>query len=1087
MDQQKEQAKLATEAYATIVQQYKDFERTDEVLYFLGKNLMDMGDEKKSLVAYKRLIEKYKKSKYLPDAHLAFAEYYFNNSKAKREMLEKALESYKAAAGFPDSHVYAFALYKMGWCYFNLTDYEKAMDQFKSVILYSEINGTADVEGTKGKKDAKTGLVKEARGDYVRSYARLTGSTPNDGKERFSKLAKNPDDLRGMMKGLASLYYEDGKDREAALAFNILIREKPLSPEAPGFQGKIVDCVLRAGNKKMTVQQVRRLVKIMGDVKAANPNPTDKDKSILDEANELSERILSNLAVNWHNECRKTRDEDCYKFANDVYGDYLTLFPDNSKAYDLRFFWAELLNDNLNKYDQSSQEYTKVLMQDVAKIEKKDDKGNPGKPGKWMLNAAFNAILANEEVIKMPPPVPPPDIKDPSKPAEIHPKKKALLEACERYLKYVPNGEKKVEIAYKAARIYYEYNHLDEAVSRFVDITLNYADHSFEDKSKPCVITGNLVIDAYNIRGDTQKMNEYALKFANEKCAQQNPDFKTDMYNYAEQTTFKLANALDASKEFIKAAEAYNGFIQKFPKSSLADKALFNEAIDYYNAKSLDKAIETRKQLLKEYSKSQFVPSTTFALAEGYEATADFANASDFYERYADAYEKSKGKAPGSGAKKASAPAKKKGKKGEKEASASADEPKGSGEQVWEEPKAKIAIFNAGVFRDGLGQYRDALKNRERYLKLWPEDKDDEAIMLSIVDLHERNQKYKLAGDALEEYERKFVKDPNKVLTAEGRIQAIYDDKMKNHAQGAKVCKRILDYYEKLPKKTQKGLEITALDPVGRCNYAGNEDDFKRYLGVKLKWSKLQNVGELKASIKDKQKAGDGIQKLYAETIGLKSADPAICALYKIGATWEQFADQLGDPPIPKGVTDDLKLEIKAQFDEQAVPVKDKAAEAFAAAVQKSTELDVYNKCTTDALAKLREKFKPEAFPPMPEDKLEIKVDASQSHMAIGNDVLVSIQQVQRVDPDKARVLAGSTNGVAPKDNAPPPDRDDAPPTKTASKADDPPTKNVAKADDPPPPPPKKADPPPATKAAPATQNPAPAKKGGGDEPEDAL
>src|SRR5262249_49421933 len=128
LDQQKEQAKNATEAYATIVQKYKDFDRTDEVLYFLGKNLMDMGDEKKSLVAYKRLIEKYTKSKYLPDAYLAFGEYYFNNSKAKKDMLEKSLDSYKKAAGFPDSHVYAFALYKMGWCYFNLTDYEKAMD-----------------------------------------------------------------------------------------------------------------------------------------------------------------------------------------------------------------------------------------------------------------------------------------------------------------------------------------------------------------------------------------------------------------------------------------------------------------------------------------------------------------------------------------------------------------------------------------------------------------------------------------------------------------------------------------------------------------------------------------------------------------------------------------------------------------------------------------------------------------------------------------------------------------------------------------------------------------------------------------------
>ncbi|MBK7858585.1 MAG: tetratricopeptide repeat protein [Archangiaceae bacterium] len=1080
LSKQKENARIATEKYAEIVQKYKDFDRTDEVLYFLGKNLMDMGDEKKSLVAYKRLIEKFPKSKYLPDAHLAFGEYYFNNSKAKRDVLEKALASYKAAAGFPDSHVYAFALYKQGWCYFNLTEYEKAMDQFKAVILYAEIAGTNEVEGQKGKPNARTGLVKESRNDYVRSYARIPSSSPSDGKERFSKLAKTPDDLRLMMKQLALLYYEDGKDKEAALAFNMLINERPSSPEAPGFQSKVIDCVLRAGNKQMTVQQVRRLVKIMDDVMKANPNPEGKDKTALEEARELAERILSNLAVTWHNECRKTRDEDCYRFANDVYGDYLTLFPENSKAYDLRFFWAELLNDNLNKYEQSAAEYTKVMLVDVGRIEKKDDKGNPGKPGKWMLNAAFNSILANEEVVKIAianGKLKPPEIKDPSKPVEIPPEKKALLDACERYIKYVPNGEKKVEIAYKAARIYYDYNDLEESVKRFTDITLNYADHKFEDGSKPCVITGNLVIDAFNLRGDTKSMNEYARKFANEKCAQGNPDFKQDMYKLAEQTTFKLANALDAQKDYLGAAKAYTDFINEFPKSELADKAMFNASIDFFNGKMLDKAIETRKRIIKEYSKSSFVPNTMFALAEGYEAIADFDNASDYYELYAENYEKSIGK----GGKKDDKPEKKKpatakkGKKGDK--GGDDDKPVKAGEQVWEESKAKIAVFNSGVFRDGLGQYGKALANREKYLRLWPEDKDSEAVFLSIVDLHERNAKYKKAAEQLEEYERKFIKDSNKVLTAEGRIQALWEDKMKNKPSAQKICKRILGYYDQLPKKTQKALEITALDPVGRCNFQANEDDYKKYLGVKLKWSKLQNVGELKGSIKDKSKALEGITKLYTETVSLKSADPAICALHKIGLSYEQFADQLSNPPVPKGVPEDLLLEIKAQFDEQARPIKDKAAEAFAAAVQKSQELDVYNKCTTDALDKLRDKFKPDQFPQMPEDVLDISVEGSAKNMAIGNDVLTAVQPLAKMSGDQ---LAGATRGVSVKEPSAAQDLGDAPPPKNKNK-------NVAKAEEPeaaPSPSKKKKEEP----APEPESKPAPAKKGGGDaEPEDSL
>src|SRR5260370_22042314 len=197
-----------------------------------------------------------------------------------------------------------------------------------------------------------------------------------------------------MLKQLANLYYEDGKGREAALTYNSLIREPPLSPEAPGFQGKIVDCVLRAGNKKRTVEQVRRLVKIMEDVEKSGTVKEDRDKKALADARELSERTLSNLAVNWHNEAKKTRDDETFLFANEVYSDYLTLFAENPQAYDLPFFWPELLNDNLQKFDRAADEYTRVVMQDGKKIEAIQ------RPGKWLASAAYHAELAHHKVVR---------------------------------------------------------------------------------------------------------------------------------------------------------------------------------------------------------------------------------------------------------------------------------------------------------------------------------------------------------------------------------------------------------------------------------------------------------------------------------------------------------------------------------------------------------------------------------------------------------------------------------------------------------------------------------------------------------------
>jgi tetratricopeptide (TPR) repeat protein len=164
--------------YSAIVQRYKDYERTDEVLYFLGHNLLEMGDDRKAMLAYGRLISKYPKSKFLPDAYLSFGEYYFNTSKGRRDMLEKALDYYKKAAGFPENQVYGFALYKQGWCYFNLSDYPKAMDMWKTVVLYGEFAGAAALEKDGGKSGKNTLIRAIPGGARRRTRRRPSARSP---------------------------------------------------------------------------------------------------------------------------------------------------------------------------------------------------------------------------------------------------------------------------------------------------------------------------------------------------------------------------------------------------------------------------------------------------------------------------------------------------------------------------------------------------------------------------------------------------------------------------------------------------------------------------------------------------------------------------------------------------------------------------------------------------------------------------------------------------------------------------------------------------------------------------------------------
>jgi tetratricopeptide (TPR) repeat protein len=191
----KEFGKLAIAQYTKLITQYPSFERNDEVLFYLGHFLMEEGQDKKALVVYKRLVEKYPKSRFLPDTWLAFGEYFFNNSKGQRPELERALEAYQRAAEFTESQVYPFALYKQGWCYFNLGNYALAKEKFKAVVLYGELAGGA-MERTGG-RNKWSALMKEARNDYVRAYAREGDVAA--AKEDFSKVATHPEDRFTMM------------------------------------------------------------------------------------------------------------------------------------------------------------------------------------------------------------------------------------------------------------------------------------------------------------------------------------------------------------------------------------------------------------------------------------------------------------------------------------------------------------------------------------------------------------------------------------------------------------------------------------------------------------------------------------------------------------------------------------------------------------------------------------------------------------------------------------------------------------------------------------------------------------------------
>ncbi len=161
-------------------------------------------------------------------------------------------------------------------------------------------------------------------------------------------------------------------------------------------------------------------------------------------------------------------------YAARLYTIYLKTFPTNPKAYELRFFLADVLFE-LKRYDDAATQYTLV-----AKANEKN--------GKYHEESAMNAVIAMNEVISA--------AKFPEAPAAGSikkalpiPKEKLKLQAVlDYYAKFYPKKPDSKAMLVTAAKVSFDYGHYPEAIERFTLIGLNFGKTKQSEESIKTVL-----------------------------------------------------------------------------------------------------------------------------------------------------------------------------------------------------------------------------------------------------------------------------------------------------------------------------------------------------------------------------------------------------------------------------------------------------------------------------------------------------------------------------------------------------------------------------------------------------------------------
>lgn len=957
--------------YETILREYPAYERKDEVLfnlaynqYELGKSPNLMGTPKgkglttQAIGRYNELVKNYPSSRLVFDAYVQLGNHYFEAND-----LIKAKVNFEKARGSKTPTIYSYAVYKLAWCDFNGGEYVGGLAKLHEVVDYSEKQGSL--------ADLKT----EALRDSVRFYVQL--NQPDDAIAYYKR--KAPKKTQGrLISGLAYGLQEGGFHESAIKTFRFLVDDDPMRANAPEFQQAIVksyEGLRQRDNVRKEIYRLAELYRPGSSWWQANA----KSESILRNAFSVTEEAMRTVVTDYHQEAQKTKQVETYRLARDIYKQYVDAFASSEDpnfisdfAFNLRFYYAEILWA-LEEWETAAKEYEAVVAFKIPARESAQEIADK----RFLKNAAFNAILAYEKLVKIERgQLAKSNLKDGDKvdekkkkgdvekgkkvvkrsPAELQEKKltdyeQKLVAVCDSYNALFPKNSDEIDVRYQAAVIYYDANHFIEAAKRFGEIISRFPT---EKRSQEAADLSMYVLEE---KEEWLELNKLSRQFASNKqlmAGKGGAEFARRVAQVVEGSQYKYVDEVIYKKEKnpAKAAKYFLEFVAEFPKSDNADRALTYAMIIFDDALQLDRGAEVGERVLKEYAESVFELKVRYTLAKFYERMADFQKSASMYEAFIAAYDEASGKGP-KNAKTAKKVRAKKAKKATGNVSAEERAALLKEAEAW----VADAQFNAALWWEGLGKSEKAIAAYSEYLTRFKDKKDVPEIAFNIALIHEKDQKLAEAIKAFESFNSTFARDSRATPAMHYRAkyrQMRNHQKLKNEKEANRLQEELLKSFAKLPEADRK--DDAVVYAYAHVRFNDLDGLWKDYTDIKF-----NKVATIRKDLTAKQKKIAQIEKAYTNVLAIGAGEWGIAALTRIGMAYADMAQNIIDSPDPKGLDEDQVDMYRAELENLALPLEDKAIEAFEKALEKAYELSVYNEWTLAAQDKIN-RYRPGSF-----------------------------------------------------------------------------------------------------------------------------
>ena len=901
--------------YEQILQQFPDYGRLDEVIFRLGTALIDAGEGAQAVNHLNRLVSDYPNSRYVADAYLALGDYFFS-----QHMTGAAKDNYVSVLNYENYQNYDYALYQLGWTNFNMGEghHRDSADRFMQVI--------ARADG-----DASWGLlVDRAANDVILALAELPDGWI-EARDYFTEIRDIEFAYRQLQR-MATHLESQGKEDEAIAAYDWLITEQPNHADVPDWMDAITRSLRELDFDAYEQRVVEYVDYLHPDGMWYAQNSGEEDA--LRFADRFVERNLSRLGFHHHQRAQETGEDDRYLQAAGYYQQFIDRFPDNPISFNMGFFLGEIYLYSLEDYAQAAAQYQHVV--DLYNNDNIPEGTDPEDVEAFVRDSAYNIVVSYNNLVRQHHPESilvdmaeragdDPEMTtagidevtdEGGEPEEVV--REDLLEwesyfvrASDQFSDMYPTDDITPTVDYVAAEIYRSRGHFDNCIPRYESIIRNAPQHTYASYA------GNSLLEAnYRLR-NWDEVERWARHLMEHEIFDVTPvESLTGAIAYA---INQRAIELDADGRQVEASEEYLRLAAEFPESDLAPGALFNAAVMYERGDRVNDAVDIYLQVVNDYPSSEQAPDALNVLGLIHEARTDFNRAANFFARL-----------------------------GEDEY------------RHWD--GAADAVANAAVLREAMELWDEAIATYEQYLSYFDDEiEDQQEIHYHLAYLEQERDNWVGSRERLEKYLTDWA----------GSIPPT--EMVEIHLELGLMAERLQpsDWEELADEHFTRTLEIWQDEELWEAEYGEEaqayrrakrhepaqarfhqaEVVFRKYRDVKLAFP----VDHLREKATEKATYQQEAQAMFREIIQMGSPKWVAASAFRIGQSYQEFAEALFDLPIPDDVPEEMHWEYEMSIDDLALPLQEQALDAFNNALRLALEYEAYNEWSSRSAAQISE------------------------------------------------------------------------------------------------------------------------------------